>query len=118
MSQRLRILHRALLIIVASYPAAWLLAVFLFTLRASLFLGYWPEPSHPDPKSLPFELSHYLLFVGFLMLIPSMVVFLLVFWGSRCENRESAKRVYICGWIGIAVFLLLPKFNFVTWFLD
>jgi|GEM_PF-1201332 len=45
-------------LLLAWYPLAWLASVHLFVMRARLHLGFWPEPSRPDPKDLGFTFQH------------------------------------------------------------
>ena len=118
MSRHSEILRKSILVSSAFYPAAWLAGVFIFTLQSWVYLGYWPRPSHPDPKNLLTESFHNFLFVGFFLLVPSIFIYLIAAWNRKYTDLKHLKKIHFVGWIAIIVFLIIPKFNFVAWFLD
>jgi hypothetical protein len=57
----------------ACAPAAWLALFGLFLLRARMALGRWPEPYHPDPKDLGFDLHYIALVAGVPLLFAAVL---------------------------------------------
>jgi len=108
--------------VLASYPLLWLALFYCFVLRARLKLGYWPEPYHPDPKRLGFDLHQLVLFWG-IMAIP--VVAFMAFGSAligSSENRRGrllftlALLVLVAG--GWYLLVRLDPGRFFAWFLD
>ena len=62
-------LPNSLPVILAAYPLAWLMLLYLFVVRARLHLGHWPTPYQPDPKDLGFTFHHQAIWFG-LMALP------------------------------------------------
>lgn len=107
---------------IASFlPLLWVIAVFVFYLRARMFLGYWPVPTSPDPKVLPFEFHHWALMAAVFPI--AWTIFLLpISWLIRFKqirllvHREIAP--FLVGWAIVAVVMGSSGKNFIAWFLD
>lgn len=107
---------------VTSYiPLLWVVGVFVFYIRARVYLGFWPTPAFPDPKSLPFEFHHWTLMIAVFPI--ALTAFLLpVSWLVRFKRirlllpREIAP--YLAGWALVAVIMFSSEKNFIGWFLD
>ena len=102
----------------------WLGLLFLLVVRTRVLIGMWPTPSHPDPKSLPFEFHYSLLWIGlFLIAVTGLI-------GGVCQitGRLFFKTnfsgwltsVFVSGVIVIGVLIFFPdnRYNWVAWFLD
>lgn len=105
-------------------PWLWITGLIALALRARIFLGHWPTPAHPDPKSLPFELHYMTLWFGFYLvawLLPILVAFYLLnaAFFKRKFNRLPLW-TFSSGWSVIAVLFFAPHTtsNWVAWFLD
>ncbi len=106
----------------ASYlPLLWIAGVFAFYLRARAYLGFWPAPAFPDPKSLHFEFHHWVLMIAVFPI--AWTVFLLpASWLIRFRRigvlfpREIAP--YLVGWALVVIIMFSSERNFVAWFLD
>jgi hypothetical protein len=107
---------------IALIPLIWFLGVFTFAVRATFQLGYWPTPSHPDPKALSFNLHYVVIFLwGYLVVTSLAVLPTFRLCSMNVIERTKwlkAKGLYFLGWGLLFVFFLIPKVNFVAWFLD
>ena len=107
---------------IASFlPLLWVIAVFVFYLRARNFLGFWPVPASPDPKVLPFAFHHWILMVALFPI--AWTIFLLpISWLVRFKQisllvrREIAP--YLVGWAIVVAIMFSSEKNFIAWFLD
>ena len=99
----------------------WLIGVFIFYVRARAHLGYWPNASIPDPKSLPFEFQHWILMFSIFPLTLTALflsaTWLYDFWNYRRIDVNEIL-IYFIGWGAIAAAMAYPGVDFVTWFLD
>jgi hypothetical protein len=107
---------------VAILPLFWFLGVLTFAVRASRTLGYWPVPYHPDPKALSFDLHYVVIFLGGYLVVASLAILptLRLCSIGLVEQAKwlKAKHLYFIGWGLLLAFFLVPKVNFVAWFLD
>ena len=119
------LLHRASLKIsfgICLLPLVWVAGILLLTVRARVYLGYWPRPSHPDPKLLPFDLHHASLWGVFVVLKWSLVVLPVLYLTNKYflkkQMNKKPLQIYGWGWLVIIALVFLPHVNFVEWFLD
>ncbi len=91
-------------------------------IRARYYLGYWPQPSQPDPKLLPFELHHAALWGVFEGLKWSLIVLPILYLWNRFVLKSKIDswiwRGAIAGWVITLGMIFLPSINFIAWFLD
>jgi hypothetical protein len=103
-------------------PYIWTLGIITLAVRARLYLGHWPRPSHPDPKHLPFEFHHEILWDVFEGIKWSIVIVQALYAASRIFWKQKLwrlpLRIYLIGWLVIAVMIFVPHFDFVMWFMD
>lgn len=110
------------------WPLSFIPYIFLFGVvslatRAYLYLGYWPKPSHPDPKLLPFEEHHSLLwsilglFGCSIVLVPILYFLNVRIWDSEKADKLALK-VFVTGVILSLGLVFVPSINVVAWFLD
>ncbi|MFZ4713135.1 MAG: hypothetical protein ACOYL6_05475 [Bacteriovoracaceae bacterium] len=105
----------------SALPLIWLSGVFIFYIRARIYLGYWPHYATPDPKSLPFVFHHWILMITVFVLFSTLLI-LPIFWLVQFKFFKLSIRKqmlsYGIGVISLAITLNTSGFNFVTWFLD
>jgi len=103
-------------------PIAWVAGILTFAIRARVYLGYWPTPSHPDPKVLPFDLHHAVLWFSFFGLLYSLIIILSLYLLNHFFWRSSlprwSLRAYLLGWALVLLMVFVPGMSFVGWFLD
>ena len=119
------LLHRlshGLSVTLGLLPVAWVGGVVALAIRARLFLGYWPQPAHPDPKLLPFELHHAILWYIFFGLLSSVIIVPTLWVINRFVFQTRLTRwslgAYLSGWALVLMMVFVPKISFVGWFLD
>jgi len=102
-------------------PFVWFLGVLSFYLRAKVYLGYWPKPSFPDPKLLPFEFHHWIFMMAVFPLFLTIVV-LPIAWLVESKTFQVRIRgyvvTYMSGWLLIGSTFAIGGIDFVRWFLD
>jgi hypothetical protein len=109
---------------ISTIPYIWIIGIIAFAVRAREYLGYWPRPSHPDPKNLPssFEPYHAFLWDIFICLKWSLLIVPLYFFASHFLTKLKLTRmplkIYLVGWTFIIAMIVLPKIDFVMWFMD
>ena len=112
----------AVAILISALPYIWVVGIIWLTIRAKVFLGYWPSPNHPDPKFLPFDVHQESLATMLFALLWSLVLMPILYRGSvwilRTKLGRSPLYAYILGWAIIMVMIFVPGINFVAWFLD
>src|SRR4051812_20929575 len=99
-------------------PVLWLLALLSFVGRARVHLGYWPRPSAPDPKLLPFAI-HYLFLENsmFIMMATSVLLILGTFLWTRQVSLKVWKKsllTLVVGWVLIILMFEVPPIDFVN----
>ena len=102
-------------------PNIWLLGMISYYVRARLYLGYWPLPSQPDPKQLPFDAHYSLVAIHPYIILASIVVFPVVRNATKRIDPVTARRFsYFFGFgiLSLFLFFWIPKINFVMWFMD
>ncbi len=109
-------------LLLAWYPLAWLASVYLFVLRARLHLGFWPEPSRPDPKDLGFTIHHAANWFG-LATVPGAIVaaVVLAVVGSRIGWRIKpwpALSLAAVSLVAVVATGRLDPGRFFEWFVD
>lgn len=105
-----------------SIPWLYSLALYLFVIRASIKLGYFPSYDSPDPKDLHFDLHHkitwnildYGIWLNLFCLI--LVIGLLLFKRNFAKNNKIGMGVYGLGIAFVLYILFLDPF--LEWFLD
>ena len=104
----------------SSTPLLCALNVIFFAVRARRYLGYWPRPNGPDPKTLPFEIQHELLWRS--GEVTAIAIGAMLLLGSISKSRKFATRsswiLLVIGMLLIAILVLCPPVDFVMWFLD
>src|SRR3990167_2605525 len=70
-------------LVVSLIPYIWILGIVSLAIRARLYLGYWPLPAHPDPKHLPFEFHHAILWDIFWGVKWSIIIVPALYLASR-----------------------------------
>jgi hypothetical protein len=112
----------AVAILISALPYIWVVSIFWLAIRAKDYLGYWPSPSHPDPKFLPFDMHQELLATMLFALLWSLALMPILYGASRWILKTKLGQrplyTYILGWIIIVVMIFVPNINFVAWFLD
>ncbi len=102
-------------------PAIGLIIFWSFLIRARNYLGNWPYPYHPDPKSLPFDLHHYIAFVT-LMLIPfSIIPWLIIYLPKKFlfpKTKWFSLILHAVPWIITLLYFFTDPGNFIEWFFD
>ena len=104
------------LTVTALMPILWLSGLWALYLRARIFLGHWPIPSIDDPKQLPFEMHHAVLWIMTLPLLASIPLTASRFARTPPSSREGA--LFALSWCALAGSFLFPKVPLLTWFLD
>ena len=108
--------------VISWLPYVWVMGVVSLAARARAYLGYWPSPSHPDPKSLPFEFHYEALWGLFDCLKWSILFAFAYYFLNRLILKRSSSRVllqvYLVGWGVIIGMILIPRINFAVWFFD
>ncbi len=100
----------------AHSPLLWGAGVLVYAFLARRHLGYWPSPNHPDPKLLPFEDFHSILFlIGYAAIASPLLVGL--YWASP-KTWSRIRFSFFGGWALLLVMMFIPGIQFVTWFLD
>jgi len=103
-------------------PYIWTLGIIALAVRARLYLDHWPRPSHPDPKHLPFEFHHQILWDVFEGIKWSIVIVPTLYLTSRIFLKQNLwrapLRIYLFGWLVIAAMIFVPPIDFVMWFMD
>lgn len=116
-----RILHK-ISIALGFLPMAWVGGVLLLAIRSRSYLGFWPRPARPDPKLLPFELHHMILWYVLFTLPFSLIAVLAIrFLEKKMFQVEPSNFPFvanIAGWVLIVIMIFIPGINFVSWFLD
>lgn len=113
-----------LVVLMSLLPWFWVSGLVVFALRARVLLGHWPSPAQPDPKSLPFEIHHAVLWIGFYLvsaLLPFAVfVFILNEFILKRNVMVGPARIFAAGGLMILpfVFVFHGSWNWVEWFLD
>ncbi|MBF0208601.1 MAG: hypothetical protein HQK53_17135 [Oligoflexia bacterium] len=96
--------------------------VLLFTIRSRSYLGFWPHPSQPDPKLLPFELQHMILwYVLFTLPISLIAIWIIRFLEKKMLQVQRSNFpviANIAGWVLIVIMIFVPGIDFVGWFID
>ena len=107
---------------VSLIPYVWVLGIISLAIRARLYLGHWPKPSHPDPKHLPFEFHQAVLWAIFEGVKWSIVIVPTLYLASRILLKTKLGRsplhIYLLGWGVIALMIIVPHIDFVMWFMD
>lgn len=107
-----------------AFPFAWLGGVATLAIRARFFLGYWPKPSRPDPKLLPFEAHHGILWIGLCLLPMVFSAGLTVYVMDALLLKKGFDRKPLVMFVGgsalilALIFSLYGDYNWVAWFLD
>jgi hypothetical protein len=57
----------------AATPLLWAAWFYLYVVRQRIHLGFWPQPSHPDPKNAGYVLHHLSIYFG-VLLVPILAV--------------------------------------------
>ncbi len=109
-------------LLLAWYPLAWLASVYLFVMRARLHLGFWPEPSRPDPKDLGFTMHHAANGFG-LATVPGAIVasVVLAVVGSRIGWRIKPWPALFLAAVSLAAVMTTGRLDpgrFFEWFVD
>ncbi len=122
MTTSLHRLSHGLSVSLGLLPVAWVGGVVALAIRARLFLGYWPKPAHPDPKLLPFELHHAVLWCIFFGLLSSLIIVPALYLTNRFVFQTRFSRwslsAYLSGWALVLLMVFTPNISFVGWFLD
>jgi hypothetical protein len=108
------------LAVVSWLPTTGLIALYAFTLVASLELGHFPVPSTNDPKYLHCNVMYHSVWLLFLLNI--VIVPFHVFLVAQCYFRKlpilRSVAIYLLGW-GLGILqLLADPFQMVYWYLD
>ena len=107
---------------VSLIPFFWTIGIVALAVRARLYLGHWPRPSHPDPKHLPFDFHQEILWILFeylkwsILVIPACYVVTQLLAKNKLVKRSL--RIYLVGWGIIMAMMVIPRIDFVMWFLD
>lgn len=108
--------------VISIIPHIWVLGIMGLAVRAWLYLGHWPRPSHPDPKHLPFELHHAALWQVFEFVKWSIVIMPAIYLITRFLVKAKLPgrplRIYLWGWAAVIFMIFVPPFDFVNWFMD
>ncbi len=109
-------------LLLAWYPLVWLASVYLFVLRARFHLGFWPEPSRPDPKNLGFAVHHAVNWFG-LATVPGAIVaaVVLAVVESRIGRRTKAWPVLSLAAVSFVAVIATGRLDpgrFFEWFVD
>src|SRR5688572_9267177 len=65
-SSDMRTLSSKMIYALAAIPLLWVAWFYLYVLRQRIHLGFWPLPSHPDPKDAGYALHHVSIYLGVL----------------------------------------------------
>lgn len=109
-------------LLLAWYPLAWLVSVYLFVLRARFHLGFWPEPSRPDPKDLGFTVHHAVNWFG-LATVPGAIIAAvgLAVIGSRIGWRTKVWPTLSLAAVSFVAVIATGRLDpgrFFEWFVD
>ncbi|HET9221914.1 MAG TPA: hypothetical protein VFO07_05385 [Roseiflexaceae bacterium] len=124
--QEPRWLHRVLIAVHHSFvlaPYLLLLDLYLFSWRAMMFIGHWPEPLKDDPKFIaPGDALFDLLYCVVIPLLLWMFVGVIIFPILTMLLRRSYSWRWIALMIGLFVlgwllFILEPTGR-MEWFMD
>ena len=110
--------------VISALPFVWSVGIVWFAIRAREYLGYWPYPAHPDPKSLPetFDFHSDLLILLFFCLGPSLLIMIMFYVVGKAYSKMKLfglpLKIYLWGWVVILSLFFIPRINFVNWFMD
>lgn len=112
-----------LLVACALLPAASLIALYGFVVRARLALGVWPQPYCPDPKDLGFEFHHmgcWLLLEAAIVSPAALVLCLLIHQCSSLRDRPAGKPLlgYFVGYAVLWALFVADPGSFFEWYGD
>ncbi len=112
--------YELLLIIYTLFPVLFLILFLSYILRARLYLGYWPTPYHPDPKSMNFYFHHWALFISIVTTPFAGLAWLLqyIFRNLLLNRAKYLLFIYPIPWIIYILILKFDPFRFIEWFLD
>ena len=107
----------ALMLLEAWTPTLWGAGIIVFAILSRYELGYWPAPSRPDPKLLPFEGVHTALFF---LTYPAFLSFPVLGFTRKFAPAlwMRSKRPALLGWGLLGILTFIPGIQFVPWFLD
>ncbi|MBL9166713.1 MAG: hypothetical protein JNN07_03160 [Verrucomicrobiales bacterium] len=122
MSSPFSLIRTKLPLILAAYPLAWLSLLYLFVLRARLYLGHWPQPYHPDPKDLGFTVHHQAVWFGLMALpVVALATVALALVGRRVAVDRRiwpALTFLVASIVLVIVVARLDPGGFFNWFAD
>jgi hypothetical protein len=101
-------------------PLAFLFALYLFALAATLQLGHFPRCSTDDPKYLGLGFFYHLVWPLAATTFYSAPVWL-VLWIRKLMAKQRARRevlLYALGWLLVLVQLVLDPFSTLCWYAD
>jgi len=123
-NQKLRLFLDSTLGLYSLVPAALLVALYSFVIRARFELGRWPTPMQPDPKSLSFPTADTHMETIFWLGVGSLCCFLpwLLMICVRKQliptTRKSRLALPALPWLLLLAALFLDPGSYVAWFLD
>ncbi len=103
------------------YPLFWLALFYSFVLRSYFFLGAWPKPYHPDPKTLNFEIHMIFVQAGLVLLLTliSVLLGIILFYRNKFDQEVKRQRnLFIVFSLFTMAILFFDPGNFWSWFMD
>ncbi|MBX7246371.1 MAG: hypothetical protein K1X53_12815 [Candidatus Sumerlaeaceae bacterium] len=103
-------------------PVIWVAWFYLYVWRQSLILGFWPLPSHPDPKDAGLYFHHLSIAAG-LALTPAfaIVAVLLTVHRRKADPIFCWVRSLFLAGFSLACFVAMLYFDpgrYWEWYLD
>lgn len=106
----------------AATPLLWVAWFYLYCLRQRIHLGYWPLPSHPDPKDAGYMFHHLSIYFG-VLLVPIVALAVIGFVIHRRITYSRFRWWVALGLLAVsfacylAVIYVDPG-DYWLWFLD
>lgn len=120
----LSVLGPWLLIPLTSLPAALHIHMLVLAVRASAYLGYWPQYDKPDPNDLPPNLAPFASLLDLVIPVLFMVTFSVLCIAALRRSLPPHRRfvaaavVMLAGWLGAIALLRVDPGGVVAWCID
>jgi len=103
------------------FPYLYLLMLYSFFVRARIVIKSWPTYNHPDPKTLGFDIHHYLTYKsGDLIIVTllSLTYVLICFTFKRSIPFNIKIHHLLFSILGLLLFVQSFSTDVLEWFAD
>jgi hypothetical protein len=108
------------MLVLASVPLWYILALIAYAGAARLRLGYWPSYGLPDPADLNWPTAHRVVEWAFnlcLLALPACLIVAVVAWWRRSDDWRVPLWGLVAFGIAVGWFLADPG-GFLEWYAD